>query len=163
MSCEELAGYVIGPAGESPPNYDGLPNTNFRLSFKKAAIAVFFLQEFNLPPITVNEVKRPTPFVDTNEIGEKIIYTPFVITFLVDSKLKNFRQLYDWMKRMTVAGTAIDDNDTVTLMIDTAQTVRFVGCWPTSLSSLQFYTNPTGVQYMTATATINYDYLEFID
>jgi hypothetical protein len=163
MSCEDLQGYVIGPAGESPPNYDGLPDTNFRLIFGKANIAVFFLQEFDLPAIKVAEVKRQTPFVDINEVGEKIVYDPFTITFLVDTKMKNFKQIYDWMKRMTVAGSRVGETDEVTLMINNAKMIRFTGCWPMSISGLNFVTNNNRVTYIKSTATFNYDWFDCLD
>jgi hypothetical protein len=161
MSCNDLEGYAFGPAGESPPNYDLLPNTNFRMIFPKAKIATFFLTDFDLPPIRVSPVNKLTPIVDTNEVGEKLKYDPFTITFLVDSKMENFRQIYDWMKRMTVRGSNVGEKDNVILTINGVQTMTFFGAWPSSIGNLKFTTTATSTQYIIGEALINYDYMEF--
>lgn len=145
-----------------PVTYDGLPNTNFRVLFPKANNMIFFLQEFDLPSIGVKEVVRPTRFVDINEVGEKLIYQPFTCKFLVDKELYNFKEIYNWMKRMTVSGSNVGETDNAVLVINGKHQIRFNDCWPTSISGLQFITNATDVQYITATATWNYDYLEML-
>lgn len=159
MSCDEV-GQIYAPDG-SILSFDGLPNTQFRLVFQKAPFVTMFLQGFNLPGISVNEVKRATPYVDVNEIGEKLRYVPFTCTFMVDKNLKTFREILNWMERMTVAGSNIGETDNPTLIIGGVEMCQFDGAWPTALGQLDFVTTNSDVVYLTCTATFNYDYLKF--
>lgn len=147
----------------SAVSYDGLTQTAFNLIFPKAPHITMFLQGFELPGINVSQVIVPTPYVDMNDIGEKIQYTPFNCTFLIDSEFKNYKEMYDWMKRMSAGGTKIGDVDEVVLVINGKQSIRFTGAWPTSLSSVSFITNATDVEYLTATVSMNFDYYYFLD
>jgi hypothetical protein len=160
MSCNEV-GNISLPNGDEL-SYDALPVTSFRLQFPKTPHMLMFLQEFSMPGIDVREVIRPTQFVDINEVGEKIIYQPFTCTFLVDKKLKNFKEIHDWMKRMTASGTIIGETDNVVLIVNNKEMIRFNDAWPTNLSGLRFITNASDVQYLTCTATWNFDYFEFV-
>ncbi len=157
----DVTGSVYRPDG-TPVSYDGLQNTKFNLIFQKASNSVIFLQAFEIPGVSVNEVDVPTPFVNMNEIGEKLNFGQFNITFLIDSEFKNYKEIFDWMKRMTVAGSAIGDTDDVVIIINDKQSIRFYGCWPMSMSNVSFITNATDVEYLTCSVVMNFDYFEFI-
>ena len=161
MTCD-IIGEIHGPDG-GELYYDGLPTTNFSVNFQKLPFTVMFLQDFQTPSIDVGVVQRATPYVDVQEIGEKIIFGDFTMTFLVDKYLKNYREIYTWMRRMTVNGTVVGDTDNPVISINNKQMIRLVEAWPKSLSTLNFKSNESDVIYITATATFNMDYLEFID
>ena len=161
MTCETLQGYVVMSDG-SEVSYDALPNSMFRVIFPQVPWLIMFLQGFSMPGVDVKEVPTATPYVDMNEIGEKLIYTPFTVTFLIDKNLKNYREVHDWMKRMTVAGTKVGETADPVLVIGGKEMIRFCGAWPTFLGGMEFRTDVQDVQYMTATAQFNYDYFEFM-
>lgn len=161
MSCSDEKGFMTMPDG-SPVTYDGLPESNFRLLFTKAPFTVFFLQEVVLPEVRVEEVVQNTRFADINNIGEKMIYGDLVIRFLVDKNLKNYSELFRWMRRMTVAGTSVGETDDPVLIINGTEMIRFVGAWPLSLSDLTFKTDVDDVNYITCVAVFNLDYMENI-
>lgn len=162
MSCETETGYITMADG-SEVSYDALPNTNFRLLIPKLPWVTMFLQGFETPPINVDVVQRPTQYIDVQEIGEKIVYGDVQITFLVDKNLKNYKEIFAWMKRMTVAGTQVGESDNPILVINGKEIMRFVEAWPKALTNLNFITNANDVQYLTATATFNLDYFEFVE
>ena len=153
-------GIITGPDGEEL-SYDGLPNGAFRLIFPKAPFMTMFLQQFDLPGITVREAPRSTPLQDIQEIGEKLNFIPFTCTFMVDKNLKNYKEIYNWMKRMTVRGSIVGETDTASLIINGKEMCSFVDVWPTSLGNLSFMTTNNDVVYLTCTAQFNYDYLVF--
>jgi hypothetical protein len=161
-SCEFQNGEATMPDG-SPLSYDGLPNTNFRLLFPKATWVNMFLQEFTVPEVSVTEVIRTTPYADINDIGEKMNYGDVTATFLVDKNLKNYREIFNWMRRMTNRGSHIGESDNPLLIVNGKEMIRFVEAWPMSLSGLSFVTNANDVTYITATAVFNLDYFEFVD
>ncbi len=162
MSCDENAvGEILMPDG-SELSYDGLASIDFRVLFPKIPNTVFFLQSFNIPGISINKIVRPTPFLDIDEIGEKPIYEPFSITFLVDKNVKNYREIYDWIMRIVTGPNHRDETCDAMLIINNKQTVRFAECWPASISGMQFAANATNMEYLTATVVFNYDWYEFI-
>jgi hypothetical protein len=144
-------------------NYDGVPDTSFRLIFPKLPWVVLFMQGFQMPGFRVQEVTRVTPYVDMNEIGEKIVYEPFTVTYFVDSGLKNYKSVYDWTKRMSVAGTSVGESSEAILVINGVEMIRFNGCWPMSTTGFNFETTGSDVNYLRASTTFNYDYYEFLN
>ena len=161
IPCEGKIGEIAMPDG-SAVSYDGLPETNYKLIFPKLPMMVMFMQGVDLPGISVNQATRTTPYVDTNEIGEKINYTPFTVEALVDSKMKNYREVYDWMKRMTVKGSIVGETDNPILVIGGVNMIRFVDAWPMAISGVSFTSTNTDVVYARTTVTFNYDFYEFI-
>ena len=118
--------------------YDGLPNNRFSLIIPKLPNVQFFLQTFTLPDISITQVKIPTRYVDYNEIGEKVEFSPFNVTFMVDKYCRNWSSVYNWMKEITVSGSNVGNSTDCVLMIDGKETIRFYGAWPTSLSGFSF-------------------------
>lgn len=160
--CESLVGEVLMPDG-SAVSYDGLPNTNFRLLFPKATWVNMFLQEFTVPDVSVREVAQNTPYVDIQNVGEKMIYGNISCSFLVDKDMKNYKEMFRWMRRLTVRGSSVGEADNPLLVVNGKETIRFVEAWPINLSGLRFITNATDMNYLVATVTFNVDYFEFTD
>jgi hypothetical protein len=158
----DVVGTLLMPDG-SPASYDGLLNSGFRLSFIKLPWMSMFLQAATVPSVSVTEVKFPTRYADINEIGEKMSYGDFNCTFMVDKNMKNYKEIFNWMRRMTVAGTAINEVDNPVLIINNKETFRFVGAWPSSVSNLNFVSNVSEPTYLTADVSFNFDYMEFVE
>jgi len=142
--------------------FDGLPNNKFSLIIPSMPHVTFFLQQFQLPAITVNQILIPTRFVDYNGIGEKLDFEPFNVVFLVDKYSRNWSSVFNWMKSITVGGTTIDKTDDVVLMVDGKEFIRFIGAWPMSLSAYSLDSTVEKLTYVKANLTLNYDYLEYI-
>lgn len=154
-----MVGTVTGPLG-LPLSYDGLPTTDFKLVFPLLPTVTMFLQSLDIPSIKVNEVTRSTRYIDCNEIGEKINYEPFTVTFLSDKNLVAYYEIFSWMRRMTVAGTKIGQTDNPYVLIGDKTRITFIDAWPMELSNLQFKANEDDMIYITGTAIFNYDYLQ---
>jgi hypothetical protein len=144
-------------------NYDGLLNNRFNIVFDKLPNTVFFLQGFNLPEIRVEEVSIPTPIVDYNDVGEKINFDPYTIHFLVDSNMRNWIEIYAWMKRMTSRGSRIGEESDATVYINGKDLLKFRGCWPMSLGSIDMDSTTEEAQFIKCSLTVNYDYLDVND
>lgn len=161
MSCVEQDGVAMMPDG-SPVSYDGLPVTKFQCQFSKIPHVIFFLQSWNVPGVTIEAITRPTPVLDIDEIGEKVVYTPFEIEFLVDSQMKNYREIFDWMKKITVSPNQKDEVYDAIVIVNGKETIRFVDCWPIFIGDLQFKTNAEEVEYLTCIVRMQYDWHEFL-
>jgi len=150
------------PDGQ-PVSYDGLLNNRFNMVFDKLPNVSFFLQGFSLPSVMVDEVKIPTPIVDYNEIGEKMEFSPFTLNFLVDSQLRNWKEVFAWMKRMTVNGSNVGESGTATIFFNGEPVINFIGAWPTVLGGIDLDTTTEEAEYVYGSVTINYDYFDVID
>lgn len=153
-------------ANDSPLSFDALLENNCRLSFPKLPLVQFWMQDIKLPQIVINQVKQYTRYVDTNEIGEKIIYEPFTITFVVDKTLANYSSVFNWMKSITVQGSATGNSiakgtvDTPVLIVNNLPVLQFVDAWPSALGGLIF-TNESS-EYVKCDLTINFDYMNLM-
>lgn len=142
--------------------FDGLPNNRFSLVIPSLPNVQFFLQKFSMPDIRLNQVNVPTRFVDYNEIGEKLDYSPFEVTFLVDKYSRNWSSVFNWMKEITAGGSNVGRTTDVVLMIDNKEFIRFYGAWPTSLSSYDLDSTVETLTYVKSRLILNYDYLDYI-
>ena|ERR1035437_5312410 len=142
--------------------FDILVKNKFALIIPSLPNVQFFLQTFEMPSINVKQVTVNTRIVDYNEIGEKLNFEPFNATFLVDKYSRNWSSVYNTMKEMTVSGSNIGHTDDIVLMVDGKELLRFYGAWPTSLSGYSMDSTIEDVQYVKATVTFNYDYMDYI-
>ena len=141
---------------------DALLSNNCKLVFPKLPHVEFWLQTVSLPRIVVNEVKQPTRFIDPNEIGEKLNFSPFNVTFIVDKQMKNWSSIFNWMKEMTVSGSNVGYVDNPVLVIDNKEMINFVGAWPTILGGIDFAATVQEATYVISTLSINYDYINLL-
>ena len=143
--------------------FDALPVNSFSLFIPSLPNVQFFLQKLSLPQVSVNEVNVPTRFVDYNEIGEKMIFEPFTVEFKVDRYARNYTEVFNWMKAMTVEGSSIDKSEDIILLIDGEKFISFSQAWPTSLSGIEFDSTIEEIAYVTATVEFNYDYFDMLN
>ena len=48
----------------------------------------------------MGQATQVTPFVDMPLVGEKIVFDNFDMTFIVDEQLKNYMEMYNWVKNI---------------------------------------------------------------
>lgn len=160
MTCEDK-GNLLSYDG-APISFDALPEHKYKVIFSKIPNTIFFLQSFSFPGVSVEKFIHHTPYMDIDEVGEKIIYEPFKITFLVDAQMNNHFEIYNWMKRMTVQGSNVDEVSDAVLMVNDSRRINFTDCWPGRLDGIQFVSTSNEPNYVVCTATFNYDYYHII-
>jgi hypothetical protein len=146
----------------TPTILDALLVQDCRMYFPRLPNTQFALQTITLPNITVNQVKQFTRYVDPNEIGEKVNYEPFTVSFIVDKYMKNWSEIFNWMKTMTANGTSVGTTDNPVLIIGNSPTLRFNGAWPTELGGLEFASTMPQAEYVKCNLTLNYDYVDYV-
>lgn len=161
MSCEseQGEGQLLSYDG-NPVSFDALQGHKYKIIFGKIPNTIFFLQGFTFPSVMVEKIITPTPILDIDQVGEKIVFSPFSINFAVDSQMNNYFELFKWMERMTVRGDNIDEVGDAILIINDAKKIKFTDAWPTLLGDIQFDSNVNESKYVTCKATFNYDYFE---
>lgn len=164
-----------------PSNTNLLVPNRFVLSFIRLPNMQFFCQTVNLPGINLSPIPRNTPFVDLQVPGEKLMYDPLSVTFLVDEDLRSWREIHDWMRGITFP-TKFDEykdlakqspyanqktpqySDAILVILDSNQrgNYRFIfkDAFPSSLAPFTLSTTLGPDSVMTADVTLTFSYFD---
>lgn len=173
------------PISSQPTNQSLAQPTKFRLIFDRIPNVTFFCQSVNLPGLGVSPTQQTTPFVDAYIPGDKVSYDPLNISFLVDEDYRSWFDIHDWLR-----GLAFPENfeqykqmqnysrfqqketkgkpqySDATLTLYTNQNnpnlrIKFIDCFPESLSGIDFSTQSSAENVLTATASFRYSYFTY--
>ena len=88
---------TINALARQPTELDYADPTKFKFSITKLPKVEFFTTAANLPGINLGESIFPTPFKQVPIMGDDLTFDNLEITFLVDEKLENYRELHQWL------------------------------------------------------------------
>ena len=71
--------------------------TKFKFSINKLPKVEFFTTQANIPGINLGESIFPTPFKAIPVQGDDLTFDNLEISFIVDEKLTNYRELHQWL------------------------------------------------------------------
>ena len=168
-----------------PDNRSFLSPIGFQFSIQKLPHVNYFCTSANVPDITLGVTGGVTnPFINLPQPAEKLTFGVLDVVFQVDEDMKNYKEMYNWLiglgypdnfeQRSAIArakGATADVGpifSDATLLIATAANqvnigISFVDAFPTTLSTLQFNTQETDVEYLQATASFTYRKYEILD
>ena len=133
----------------------------------------FFCNSARIPEITLDVLQQPTYLKDLDVPGTKLQYGDLSLRFLVDENLVNYMSIHNWLTALGTPeslgefGELIGDPDYKRQFSDgslyilnsnynTTAVVKFKDLFPISLSSLEFDSTQTDIQYFTAEVTFKY-------
>lgn len=156
-------------------NKNFLSPLNFRFQIKKCPNVNFFLQNVNLPGMTLVGPEQPNPFVKIPKAGDHIEFDDLMINYKVDEDLQNYLELYNWIRELgfpnnfdeykSIAGkpvyTGLGITSDMSLIVlsssrNPTYEVIFKDAFPISISSLIFDSTQPDVQFLEASATFRY-------
>ena len=158
-------------------NRNFLSPAGFQFQMTKEPKVSFFCTSATIPEISFETTVQPSYLKDIDVPGEKIQFADLRVRFLVDEDLKNYMAIHNWItglgfpesteqfKTETTGDDALRDmnlqfsDGSLTILNSnyrTSAVVKFNDLFPTSLSSLEFDTSVTDIQYFTADATFKY-------
>lgn len=118
------------------------------------------LPGLSLPQTPVG-VRGATMFVP----GDKIAYDDISFKILVDEDLKNYTELYQWIKNNHSSGV-ISYEDIILQIYSSSSNknkeIKFVSAFPVSISAMQFDTQLEGVDYLSIDVTFRYDRFQIL-
>jgi len=88
---------TINALARQPTELDYADPTKFKFSITKLPKVEFFTTAANLPGINLGESIFPTPFKQVPVMGDDLTFDNLEITFLVDEKLENYREIHQWL------------------------------------------------------------------
>jgi len=168
---------------QNPQNRNFLSPLNFKFTLRRAPHINFFLQKVSLPQVSIN----PTPIysnllIDIPLAGEFVTFSPLTITFKIDEDLRNYLEIFNWIKALGDYGrdgdyAKLQDakpgedkglfSDLSLMVLSSTKMpnyeIVFIDAFPTTISALSFNTVDSDVNYMEATVEFRYIYFEIKD
>lgn len=165
-----------------PDNIAYLNPNGFYFQIQKYPELNYFLQDVELPGITLGTAIQGSATHDLKIPGETMEFAPLNVTFLIDSKMENYLAIHDWMvglgypegssmfKKLlasprneasyTIASKTVSDC-TLTILDGNnlpLKTFVFVDAFPVSLSGIQMTSTNSDITYIQASLTLDYSY-----
>ncbi len=169
-----------------PTDTNPLKPNRFELNFSRLPSVVYFCQTISIPGVSTGEAYQPTPFVDLYAPGDKLIFEPLVITFIVDQSMQAWNEIYMWMRGMTFpvdfseyrnldkisrysAALATKKPQYSDLMVTVLSGAnlpivkfKYYDAFPTSLTNIILSTTESSDDILTADMTLRYSYFDLI-
>jgi hypothetical protein len=167
---------------KTPENKNFLSPLNFKFTIKKAPYINFFVQEVNIPGVSLPPPETNNPFVRIPYPGEHLMYESLNIKFKVDEDLQNYLEIHNWIKGLgkpenynqykqisqedPLTGEGIYSDISLIVLSSTKMPnyeLTFIDSHPISLSDINFNTTDGDVNYITAQAKFRYTYFNIQD
>jgi len=166
-------------------NRNYLSPLGFKLIISKIPKVDFLCQAANIPSISMGTAVQPTYLKDIPVPGDKPVYDDLTVRFIIDENMENYLSLNKWITglgypeslkqykqledvgpkqrvRATTDPRYIEFSDaTLQILSSNYQpniNVNFKGCFPVSVSTLEFDASQRDYSYFTCEATFKYDY-----
>lgn len=167
-----------------PCNTDLLQSAKFILSLPRVTSTQFFCQATNLPGVSTTNTIQATMFSDLNIPGDKLVYEPLNVEFLLDEDLYSWTTIFDWMQGIAFpkefeqykqlpslsrysegkAHPQYADGELTVLSATNIPRlkIKYIDMFPISLSQVQFDIRLGAEHTMTSSAVFKYKRYEII-
>ena len=99
-SDSEITTGEISATSRQPTVFDYSQSNQFKVFLPIFPTTEWFVVRANIPSVTLGTADRYTPFVNIQLVGDHITYGDFSMTFIVDENLKNYMEMYNWVKNI---------------------------------------------------------------
>ena len=161
-----------------PENISYLSPVGFKFLLNKLPNVEYFCLGITLPGVSLMSVPLETPFTRIPFPGDRVEFQDFIVRFIIDEDMLNFREIFKWMqglgfpddfdqfKALKTTDPANQGPDSgiksdATLIVLTGSytpkiKVSFKDCFPMMLSAVNFDTANEDIMYIQADATFSY-------
>jgi hypothetical protein len=156
-----------------PLNKNFLSPIGFIFNINRLTHVNYFCVAASIPGITLGALEFDTPFVKIPMPGDKLTYEPLNVRFKIDEDLKNYSEIFNWMvglgypesfeqryPQFRTPSTTNEYSDASLIVLATNNKpvleIKFKDVFPIALSSLEFNTEQTTVEYLGAETTFAY-------
>lgn len=161
---------ATGTINTQPTNTNELQQSTFELKFQKLPLVTYFGTSIPLPGIAIEEVNQTSRFSDIKQPGDRITYEELEITFIVSEDLKNWKEIFDWMRQIAPSirdSDIVDHSDKANIFSDATLIIKnssqnpvaevtFRDVFPKGLSAIGFDFQVTDAEVVLATANFGY-------
>lgn len=160
------------------PNY--LQTNGYQLVLPRFPEVTYFSAGFSFPAMNLPPAVAQTPFSKIPLVGDKLEFDPFIFRFIVDEKMNNYKEIFTWMKSISVAEQYPDytnypnkspheplGEQTATLAVLSGKSnpvayVNFYNVFPISLSGFEMSSQDPQTNYVMAQAAFAYTHFDFV-
>ena len=163
------------PPQSEPTNKNFLSPVGFKFSIERLPNVNWFIQSATLPGVTlgVTDVEMPG-FVSMNLPGETMVFDNLDVRFKVDEDLANWEEVQNWIVGLgspedfekysgliaSIPGQDARYSDATLSILNSNMRanyeIRFKDLYPVALSSLNFDSTASDIDYLTADVTFRY-------
>ena len=175
---------MTNPFANQIQNRNFLAPVGFKFTLAKYPKVSFFSNSARIPELTLGTATQPSYLKDIDIPGEKLTYGDLVIRFLVDENMNNYMAVHNWLKGIgfpetpqqfvdqTTDRDGIRDEKEVfsdgSLHIlnsnfQDVAIVKFNDLFPVGLTSLEFDSTETDINYFTAEVVMRYTVYNIFD
>jgi len=161
-------------------NRNFLSPVGFQFTLQKKPKIDFFCNAANIPGINLGVAMQPTPLKAIPIPGETLTYDDLTLRFMVDEDMENYLEVWNWLNQFGFPRdwgqyqqllnedenskgnqTAISGMSDGTLLVYNSNynvnlKIQYKDLFPVSLSSIQFDTTPTEINYASAEVVFKY-------
>ncbi len=158
-------------------NRNFLSPVGFKFTLAKEPTVPFFCNAAKIPQVTFETLKQPSYLKDLDIPGGKLEYEDLTLKFIVDENMENYMAIHNWLtglgfpettqqyKNLTTNEQGIRDSKeafsdgslyVLNSSYNTIAIIKFKDLFPFSLSSLEFDSTKTDIQYFTADVSFKY-------
>ena len=163
---------------EKKDNLNITESSNYRLVIAELPQTSMMCQGISLPGISIGQANVPSPLVDYSKSGDKVVFDPLRVDFLVDEDLGNWKEIWKWImylgfpistkqfKKLILDNTEYKEVSDIGLILTTNKKnpnniVTFVDAFPVDLAGLDFTTTSDGTVHISSSITFTYSYYYF--
>jgi len=159
-------------SGTVPSNF--LSPINFKFQIKRAPNVNFFIQQVNIPGLSLQPIEVNNPLIRIPYAGDHVMYEELTIIFKIDENLQNYLEIFNWIKSEGKQ-TQAEYNSLASMPIYSGQGLRseislniltskrnpnyeivFHDAFPINLTSLNFNSSLEDINYLEASAQFRY-------
>jgi hypothetical protein len=169
-------------------NRNFLSPTGFKFVLTRAPKVGFFCNQANIPDLNLGVAVQPSYLKDLDVPGDKITFGDLSLRFLVDENLENYMEIQRWIRGLgypeslnqfnklekegLISGNYAGDGDNIysdgTLQVLTSSQlpnfqVSFKDLFPYTLSTMNFDSTDSDIQYFTADVSFKYTIYDIVD
>ena len=168
-------------------NENFLSPSGFKLVIPGFSSIGFQCTTASVPGVSMGGPTQATPYNDFQLTGDKLNYEDFNITFLINEDCQNYALIHNWLIGITYPQKSNQWREFVDQMKDkdfqndnnleqldiflyvlnsnynTAYKVHFFDAFPVSISSMEYSTELTDIEYLKAAVTFKYTYFKLLD
>ena len=164
-----------------PTNKSFLSNNKYEFVIKRLPNLTFFVQQINLPGITLLNPSVNNPFVLTPLPGNQLVFGQLSANFIVDENMEAWTEIYYWITQLgnpvtkdkigTLTKTPGKNNSITsdaTLIIKTNannpnKKISFYDLFPVEIGEINFTSIDSGQEFNTTSVTFGYTYYTIDD
>ena len=146
---------------------------NYKFKLSRTPEVEYRAQTVSIPGLSLGAVDVPTQLGLRIPYGGNLAYDDLTLTFLVGEELKDYLEIHNWMNSIGHPNSLSQYpskessivSDISVMILNSAMrpiiNVRFTDAFPISISSIDFDSTLSEVQYAQATATFRYNRFYF--